>query len=186
MRGWLQENKGWLLIFLICALVYFSFAGAYMWQNNRIEIKFVIKIIALFPLFCFAASFFVGIISIIYEETSKAMAILLAVIMLLYAWDFTYDAFAGNKQQANKERKRLSLYTPMHKSENYNSIQIGNEEQFTHQDSITSVYICNSPSAYAYHYNEFCSALNRCSYSVKRITRAEAKKRGRTPCGRCY
>jgi uncharacterized protein YgiM (DUF1202 family) len=48
-----------------------------------------------------------------------------------------------------------------------------------------SVLICDSNSAYAYH-NHNCSGLNRCRHDVVRISIAEARKLGRTPCKICY
>ncbi len=63
----------------------------------------------------------------------------------------------------------------------------GNDtEKYSHADSVTTVYICSSPNAYAYHRTIRCGALTRCRYDVEEITRAEAKKRHRTPCGKCY
>ena len=47
-----------------------------------------------------------------------------------------------------------------------------------------TVYICTGPRAYAYHYDEWCSGLNRCHYEVKTTTENKAKKY-RSPCRIC-
>lgn len=47
------------------------------------------------------------------------------------------------------------------------------------------VYICVSPSAYAYH-DSYCSGLNRCTHEIDSVLLADAKLNGRTPCGYCY
>ena len=48
-----------------------------------------------------------------------------------------------------------------------------------------SVYICTSPKAYAYHKNEDCKFLKRCSYEIKAISIEDAKRKGYKPCKSC-
>ncbi len=47
-----------------------------------------------------------------------------------------------------------------------------------------SVYICTSPNAYAYHRNPNCPGLQRCSYSVKKVSKSSTS--GMSPCRKCY
>ncbi|CAN5208282.1 hypothetical protein BH09BAC1_BH09BAC1_03820 [soil metagenome] len=47
------------------------------------------------------------------------------------------------------------------------------------------VLICNTSASYAYH-SYTCSGLKRCSREVLEISKAEAQKKGRTPCKICY
>lgn len=47
------------------------------------------------------------------------------------------------------------------------------------------VYICVSSTAYAYHERRGCRGLGRCTHSIKKVTRAQAEKRHRSPCGYC-
>jgi hypothetical protein len=49
-----------------------------------------------------------------------------------------------------------------------------------------NVYICTSPKAYAYHSNEDCELMNRCTYDVKNISLEKAIEMNRTPCKKCY
>lgn len=186
MKKWFSEHKGCLLIFMAYAIVYFSLAATYMWRNDCTETKTIFKTIAFFPLFCLAVSYIVGIIYVIYDEASKILAVFLSVIALLFASSTLYDMFCDKKQTPIQHKNTMSLYSGNNKTNNNTDKSLNFNQEFTHEDSMTIVYICNSSSAYAYHYNEYCSALNRCSYSIKELTRAEAKKRGRTPCGRCY
>lgn len=39
-----------------------------------------------------------------------------------------------------------------------------------------SVYICNSSTSYAYHSNEYCRGLNRCSHGVLKVSLTDAEK----------
>lgn len=48
------------------------------------------------------------------------------------------------------------------------------------------VYICTGQYAKAYHRSSKCSGLGNCKANIKQISLAEAKKMGRTPCGKCY
>lgn len=48
-----------------------------------------------------------------------------------------------------------------------------------------NVYICTSPKAYAYHKNENCKFLKRCSYEIKAISIEDAKRKGYKPCKSC-
>ncbi len=46
------------------------------------------------------------------------------------------------------------------------------------------VYICTGPGAYAYHSNPYCSGLNRCSYTVKKVPKSSVSNR--RACQKCY
>ena len=49
------------------------------------------------------------------------------------------------------------------------------------------VWICTGPSAYAYHSNQNCSGLNRCSAEIKMVTLHDAiVKWHRDKCKKCY
>ena len=47
------------------------------------------------------------------------------------------------------------------------------------------VYICVSPTAYAYH-DSFCNGLNNCTHRIDSIPLYKAKETGRKPCKNCY
>ena len=49
----------------------------------------------------------------------------------------------------------------------------------------TTVLICNSQNAYAYHSHK-CSGLQRCKSEVINIRLSDAKKQGRSACKICY
>jgi methylphosphotriester-DNA--protein-cysteine methyltransferase len=48
-----------------------------------------------------------------------------------------------------------------------------------------SVLICKSKSAYAYHRYE-CKGLKHCTYTIVKVTKAQAVKMGYRPCKLCY
>jgi hypothetical protein len=49
------------------------------------------------------------------------------------------------------------------------------------------VYICDSKTAKAYHKDEDCRGLNRCTHGVVKVTKREAvEEYGRVPCQVCY
>ena len=49
------------------------------------------------------------------------------------------------------------------------------------------VYVCDSPSAYAYHSNSNCSGLSRCSHGIIKMSEKDAvNKYNRRPCKKCY
>jgi hypothetical protein len=50
---------------------------------------------------------------------------------------------------------------------------------------VDSVLICKSRSAYAYHRYE-CRGLKHCTYTIVKLSRAEAVKMGYRPCKVCY
>lgn len=53
-------------------------------------------------------------------------------------------------------------------------------------NTFTKVYICKSPTSYAYH-RTYCKGLNKCTHSVDSVTIQEAKSLGKSnPCGYCY
>jgi hypothetical protein len=49
----------------------------------------------------------------------------------------------------------------------------------------TSVMICKSSTAHAYHIRN-CKGLRSCTHEIETITLKEAEDMGRTPCGYCY
>lgn len=48
-----------------------------------------------------------------------------------------------------------------------------------------TVYICTGNSSKKYHANSKCRGLGGCKGSIKAISKEEAIKMGRTPCGIC-
>jgi hypothetical protein len=46
----------------------------------------------------------------------------------------------------------------------------------------TDVYICKSPGASRYHYNENCSGLKRCKHTIEKTTIKKAEATGLTMC----
>ncbi len=48
----------------------------------------------------------------------------------------------------------------------------------------TTVYICVSKSAYAYHYDLDCRGLNRCTHEIRAVSEEDAvREYGRKLCG---
>ncbi len=45
-----------------------------------------------------------------------------------------------------------------------------------------TVYICASKHAQRYHYRADCKGLRNCTYQILKVTIAEARKSGKTPC----
>lgn len=48
------------------------------------------------------------------------------------------------------------------------------------------VYICTGKSSKKFHATSNCMGLSNCSGTVKKVTKKEAVRLGRTPCKRCY
>jgi hypothetical protein len=49
------------------------------------------------------------------------------------------------------------------------------------------VYICDSQTANAYHSNQSCRGLNRCTHAVVKVTKKEAEEKyDRVKCQMCY
>jgi hypothetical protein len=48
-----------------------------------------------------------------------------------------------------------------------------------------TVYICTGTSSKKYHADSKCRGLGGCKGSIKAISKEEAIKMGRTPCGIC-
>jgi hypothetical protein len=48
-----------------------------------------------------------------------------------------------------------------------------------------TVYICTGNSSKKYHANSKCRGLGGCKGTIKAISKEEAIKMGRTPCGIC-
>ena len=49
-----------------------------------------------------------------------------------------------------------------------------------------TVYVCMSPTSYAYHSSDGCGGLNRCSHPLKAMPTAEAEKLGKRACKKCW
>jgi len=49
-----------------------------------------------------------------------------------------------------------------------------------------TVYVCMSPTSYAYHSSDGCSGLNRCSHPLKAMSAADAQKLGKRACKKCW
>lgn len=45
------------------------------------------------------------------------------------------------------------------------------------------VYICEGPDSYAYHYDNKCPGLERCTTELRKVSKEEAKNLGRKECG---
>lgn len=45
------------------------------------------------------------------------------------------------------------------------------------------VYLCDSPNATKYHYNENCRGLKACKHPIIQVTLEEARKLRKTLCG---
>ncbi|HSD14096.1 MAG TPA: hypothetical protein VLB74_05575, partial [Flavobacterium sp.] len=49
--------------------------------------------------------------------------------------------------------------------------------------STQEVYICVSPSAKKYHYNENCRGLSNCKHEIKKVSKSSALDKGLELCG---
>jgi hypothetical protein len=49
-----------------------------------------------------------------------------------------------------------------------------------------SVYVCISNSSQVYHSRENCSALKRCTHSIKAMTKEQAINLGKRACKFCF
>ena len=49
-----------------------------------------------------------------------------------------------------------------------------------------TVYVCMSPSSYAYHSSDKCNGLGRCTHEVKTMSAADAQGLGKRACRKCY
>ncbi len=50
--------------------------------------------------------------------------------------------------------------------------------------SSDSVYICDSPDAYVYHYDSDCEGLRNCSHDIESVSKEEAiSSYNRSSCG---
>lgn len=54
-----------------------------------------------------------------------------------------------------------------------------------HSINDNTVYICTGNSSKKYHADSKCRGLGGCKGSIKAISKEEAIKMGRTPCGIC-
>lgn len=50
------------------------------------------------------------------------------------------------------------------------------------QCTTTTVYVCDSPAAIRYHYDENCQGLSNCRYRIIKTTLDSAKKSNKTLC----
>ncbi|RYD82209.1 MAG: hypothetical protein EOP53_04345 [Sphingobacteriales bacterium] len=50
----------------------------------------------------------------------------------------------------------------------------------------TTVYVCDSKSAYAYHATSGCRYLNRCTHGVITLSKSNAESSGYSACKGCY
>lgn len=48
--------------------------------------------------------------------------------------------------------------------------------------SSSTVYICESKTAYRYHFSKSCSGLKKCTHTIKQVTKEEASRLGYTAC----
>lgn len=48
------------------------------------------------------------------------------------------------------------------------------------------VYVCNGPKSTTYHKYSNCRGLNKCSTSIKKVSKKEAEAMKRTACKICY
>ena len=59
----------------------------------------------------------------------------------------------------------------------------------THQRKATNkeivVYVCNNGKTFVFHSSTSCSALNRCTHGVLKMTENEARKNGLRQCKKC-
>lgn len=49
--------------------------------------------------------------------------------------------------------------------------------------SSSDVYICVSPGAKKYHYNENCRGLSNCKHEIRKVSKSEALDKGLGLCG---
>lgn len=56
---------------------------------------------------------------------------------------------------------------------------------YVKQIPVSSVYICRSKSAYAYH-THVCGGLSRCRAQISQVSVSEAVRLGYVPCKICY
>jgi hypothetical protein len=62
----------------------------------------------------------------------------------------------------------------------FNSVRSNNEVR-----QETNVYICVSKNAVAYHVNQNCRGLNKCTHEIKNVTVDKAKSMGYRACKIC-
>ena len=53
-------------------------------------------------------------------------------------------------------------------------------------ENSNNVYICTGPSSKKYHAYPECKGLKKCSKEIKKVSKVEAVKLGRTQCKWCY
>ena len=49
-----------------------------------------------------------------------------------------------------------------------------------------TVYVCMSKGSVAYHDNDNCAGLNRCTHEVRAMSVADAQELGKRACQKCY
>lgn len=63
-------------------------------------------------------------------------------------------------------------------------MSFSNSELSQQYEGETYVYICDSDGAKKYHYSKNCRGLSNCKHTIKKVTLADAKKKGKkTLCG---
>ncbi|MDP4268154.1 MAG: hypothetical protein Q8880_12040 [Bacteroidota bacterium] len=77
----------------------------------------------------------------------------------------------------------LSCNHPIEKNSSF--ISSKQQTPTAHSDSST-VYICQSPYAYAFYKNINCEGLTQCSHDIIKVTIKEAIRLKRTKCLKCY
>lgn len=53
-------------------------------------------------------------------------------------------------------------------------------------DDEDTVYVCKSPTSYAYHTSEDCKGLSKCTHGIEKMSEDDAEYDGKTPCGYCH
>lgn len=67
------------------------------------------------------------------------------------------------------------------------SSALGNTQSCHFAEAASStVYYCTGPNAKKYHSSSSCKGLNKCSGKISKCTKAEAEKKGLTPCKICH
>lgn len=87
---------------------------------------------------------------------------------------------------SNNENGYTAPKTSSNSGTNNNRNSNGTYPSNTTQSYNTTVYICNSKSAYAYHKDHSCRGLGRCKAGISQTTSSNASSIGYQPCKICY
>ena len=90
--------------------------------------------------------------------------------------DSVWSKIAYNKKIGYVASRYLSDYKPTIRNQKKNS---------SHKKQETTVLICVSKTAYAYHRYR-CRGLGRCTHSISKVSLNQAKRQGRRACKVCY